>query len=218
MSNFPITDNNKINRAPHRGLYDHQAIYEILDAGFICQVGFIDKNSPLIIPMTYGRKENALYLHGASTARIMNLLTEEHQVCINVTFIDGIVVSRSMFDTSVNYRSVVLFGKPQLIPEDEKTEALICISEHIMPGRWSEVRQPLANELKATAIIKVAIESASAKIRTGPPDDDVRDLNLPAWAGVIPLKIIAGAPVNDPALNADHPVPTSVYATLAKYS
>jgi uncharacterized protein len=218
MGQFPVTDKNKIKRSPHRGVYDHQAVYEILDAGFICFVAFVQHNEPVIIPMSYGRKDNTLYLHGASSSRIINLLETGAAVCINVTFVDGIVVARSMFDTSVNYRSVVIFGNAVLMDDEEKSTALHCISEHIVPGRWAEVRQPLPNELKATSILKVDITNASAKIRTGPPLDGKRDLDSPVWAGVIPLKLTAGVPVNDPALHAELPVPASVYATLAKYT
>jgi hypothetical protein len=217
MSSFSISEQNKIKRSPNRGQYGHDVIYNILDAGFVCQVGFIDKNNPVVIPMTYGRSDNTIYLHGASTSRIMNLLAIGNSVCISVTHIDGIVVARSMFDTSVNYRSVVLFGKAEVIQDEEKSEALWHISEHILPGRWQEVRPPSAMELKATTILKVTIEHASAKVRTGPPDDDVRDLDLPVWAGVIPLKLVADTPVDDPALRYNHEISPSVLTTIKKF-
>lgn len=217
MSSFSISEQNKIKRSPNRGQYGHDAIYNILDAGFVCQVGFIDKNNPVVIPMTYGRSDNTIYLHGASTSRIMNLLPIGNSVCISVTHIDGIVVARSMFDTSVNYRSVVLFGKAEVIQDEEKSEALWHISEHILPGRWQEVRPPSVMELKATTILKVTIEHASAKVRTGPPDDDVRDLDLPVWAGVIPLKLVADTPVDDPALRYNYEISPSVLTTIKKF-
>jgi len=217
MDNFEVTDRNKIQRSPHRGTYNRQAVYEILDAGFVCYTGFIDNAHPVIIPMSYGRKDDNIFLHGASTSRIMNLLAADNTVCINVTMLDGIVVARSLFDTSVNYRSVVIFGKAEKIDDTEKMEALQAISEHILPGRWEEVRAPLSNELKATVILKVKIENASAKIRTGPPDDDIRDLDSPVWAGVIPLKPTAGTPINDPAMKNNIPIPRSVASVVAKY-
>jgi uncharacterized protein len=218
MEKFTVTEKNKIRRAPHRGVYDQQAVYEILDAGFVCCVAFVDNNEPVIIPMSYGRKDNALYLHGASGSRIITLLASGPPVCINVTFIDGIVVARSMFDASVNYRSVVLFGNAVLIGDEEKLTALHCISEHIIPGRWAEVREPLPNELKATSILKVEIINASAKIRTGPPKDSAADLEGPVWAGVVPLVLRADEPIADPLLNRERPVPASVYSMLTKYA
>lgn len=218
MDNFLITERNKIKRSPHRGAYDRETVYEILDAAFVCHVGFVDRNSPVVIPMTYGRKDDKLYLHGASPSRIMNVLADDNPVCVSVALVDGIVFARSMFDTSVNYRSVVLFGKPELVDDDEKIAALHCISEHILPGRWQEVRQPLPNELKATAILKLSIETASAKIRTGPPKDDARDMNLPVWAGVVPLTLKAGEAVSDPALQVSQVIPASVHSLLERYS
>jgi uncharacterized protein len=218
MSHFPVTDTNKLKRVPQRGHYDQATVYEILDAGFICHVGFIENDNPFVIPMTYGRKDNIVYLHGASTSRLMNLLSRGGMVCISVTHVDGIVVARSMFDTSVNYRSVVLFGKAEITGDDEKEEALHRISEHILPGRWEEVRQPEANELKATTILKLSIDIATAKIRTGPPKDDARDLDLPVWAGVIPLVMRAGVPENDPAMKNNQPVPESAHAVRRKYN
>ena len=200
-----------------RGHYDHATVYEILDAGFICHVGFVDNGKPIVIPMSYGRKDNLIYLHGASSARIMNLLASANSVCVSVTHVDGIVVARSMFDTSVNYRSVVLFGKAEVVPDEKKADALRHISENILPGRWQEVRPPSATELKATRVLAVSIEHASAKIRSGPPDDDVRDLDLPVWAGIIPLKLVADSLVHDPELRSNHDIPPSVLASIQKY-
>jgi uncharacterized protein len=216
-TSFPISENSKMKRSPQRGSYEHQTVYEILDAGFVCHVGFVDVKQPVVIPMSYGRRDNYLYLHGASTSRIMNLLAVDDSVCVSVTHVDGIVVARSMFDTSINYRSVVLFGKAHVVVDEEKTDALWHISEHILPGRWQEVRPHSVTELKATTILKVEIEHASAKIRSGPPDDDVRDLDLPVWAGVIPLKLTAGNPINDPALRHSCEIPSSVVAITKKY-
>jgi len=218
MSHFPVNDNNKLNRVPQRGHYDHATVYEVLDAGFLCHVGFMDNSNPFVIPMCYGRKDNIVYLHGATTSRLMSLLSTGAMVCITVTHVDGIVAARSMFDSSINYRSVVLFGKAEIACDDEKVEALHRISEHIIPGRWEEVRPPHANELKATTIIKVMIDTATAKIRTGPPKDDARDLDLPVWAGVIPLAVRAGTAETDPALKNNQEVPPSVKAVMKKYN
>lgn len=218
MSHFPVTENSKLKRVPQRGHYDHATVYEVLDAGFICQVGFIENGTPFVIPMTYGRKGEILYLHGASTSRLINLVSMGGLVCVSVTHVDGIVVARSMFDSSVNYRSAVVFGKVKMTADDDKYEALHRISEHILPGRWEEVRQPLPNELKATAILELSIETATAKIRTGPPKDDERDLDSPVWAGVIPLVMHAGIPENDPAMKSNQPVPQSVHKVRKKYN
>jgi nitroimidazol reductase NimA-like FMN-containing flavoprotein (pyridoxamine 5'-phosphate oxidase superfamily) len=219
MDSYSVTDLNKVKRAPHRAAYDHATVYEILDAGFVCQVGFVGhEQTPFIIPMSYGRRDNVLYLHGASSSRIVQMLTGGAKLCIQVTHIDGIVIARSMFDTSVNYRSVVFFSEAEVVNDEEKLTALYHISEHITPGRWQEVREPRSNELKATTVLKVIIDNASAKIRTGPPNDDARDVALPGWAGVVPLKMVADAPVNDPVLREGKEVPPSVRAVVLKYS
>ncbi|HYI77588.1 MAG TPA: pyridoxamine 5'-phosphate oxidase family protein [Chryseolinea sp.] len=218
MTSFSITDDNKIKRVPMRGHYDHATVYEILDAEFICHVGFVDNGKPIVIPMSYGRKDNLIFLHGASSARIMNLMASDNFVCLSVTHVDGIVVARSMFDASVNYRSVVLFGKAVVVPGEKKADALQHISEHILPGRWQEFRPPSASELKATTVLEVNNEHASAKMRSGPPDGNVRDLDLPVWAGVIPLKLLADTPIPDPGLRSNHDVPPSVLASIKYYS
>ena len=202
MDKFEPNSKNKIKRSPHRGVYDKKTIYKILDDGFVCHAGFIHENQPFVIPMSYGRKSNSLYLHGASSSRFMKINEKENNICITVTHIDGLVLSRAAFDHSVNYRSVVVLGKARKIEEfGRKLLALEAISEHIIPGRWREVRKPSDTEIKATTILEVEIEQASAKIRSGPPDDQEDDYKLNIWAGIVPLSLTSTFPLKDPLLN-----------------
>lgn len=206
---FPKTDRNRVKRIPKRGHYDRDTIYPILDAGFICHVGFVVDGQPFVIPTSYGREGDAIYLHGSSKSRMMNSLDEGIPVCLTVTHVDGLVLARSAFHHSMNYRSAVVFGKAKEVEGEEKEQALFIISENILRGRWDEVRGPTAKELKATSVLRLDIESASAKIRTGPPGDDEPDYALPIWAGVLPMTVAYGAPVADPLLRAGIPVSNS---------
>lgn len=211
MRTYPKTARNQLKRIPKRGHYDQQTIFEILDAGFLCHVGFCMDNQPFVIPTAYGRLEDTIYIHGATTSRMMQLLQQKGlPVCLTVTHLDGIVVARSTFHSSMNYRSAVLFGQAQLVEGEEKEQALEIITEHILKGRWAEARQPHPNEMKATTVLKVKIEEASAKIRTGGPGDDKEDYDLPIWAGVLPIQQVIGAPIPDELLSDGIDLPESV--------
>jgi hypothetical protein len=185
--------------------------YEILDEGFICHVGFVVDGQPFVIPTGYGRAGDNLYIHGSAASRMLRNLDQGVAVCVTVTLLDGLVLARSIFNHSMNYRSVVVLGTAVAVEDPkEKLEALHALSEHILPGRWADSRQPNEKELKATLVMRLPIEEFSAKVRQGEPIDDDEDYSFPTWAGVIPLDVVAGAPINDPRLDPKTPVP--VYA------
>jgi nitroimidazol reductase NimA-like FMN-containing flavoprotein (pyridoxamine 5'-phosphate oxidase superfamily) len=208
MSEFPITDRNQVRRVPKRGHYDSETVYRILDEGLICHVGFLQDQQPIVIPTLYARRDSTLLLHGAKTSRMLQHIQAGHPVSVAVTLVDGLVVARSVYHHSMNYRSVVVFGRGSLIEGDEeKLRALEVLTEHILRGRWRDARLPNRQELDATSVVAINIESASAKVRTGPPVDDEEDYQLPIWAGVIPLRQQALTPVADPRLGAGIPVP-----------
>ncbi len=189
----------KVKRIPKRGHYDKATIYSILDDEFVCHIGFVHEGYPVVIPTLYGRMGNYLLIHGATTSRMLVDLKKEANICITVTITDGLVLARSSFHHSANYRSVVLFGKAELIEDKaEKEAALKAVSDHIIGGRWEEVRPIKDKELKATSVFKIPIEEASAKIRTGDPDDEKDDYALPIWAGVVPIRRVYQEPIPDP--------------------
>ncbi len=190
----------KVKRVPNRGHYDSKTINEILDQAFVAQVGFVVDQQPFVIPMAYGREGNKLYLHGATTSRLMTETAKGIPICVTVTHIDGIVLARSVFHHSVNYRSAVIFGRAKAVDDTHKMHALEVVSDHILKDRWKAAREPNAKELKATAVLELTIEEASAKNRTGPPKDDKEDYELPVWAGVIPMVTTFEAPEADPEL------------------
>jgi len=209
------TARTRVVREAHRGVYERAAAYEILDEGFICHVGFVMDGQPFVIPTGYGRSGDNLYIHGSAASRMLRNLSKGILVCITVTLLDGLVLARSIFNHSMNYRSVVVLGTAvAVLDAKEKLEALELLSEHILPGRWAESRQPNERELKQTLVLRLPIEEFSAKVRQGPPIDDEEDYAFPTWAGVIPLQVVPGAPINDPRLDPNTPVP--VYAR--KYS
>lgn len=190
---YKIDEKNKVLRAKKRGHYDKKTVYEILDAGLICQVGITLKDQPFVIPMAYSRIDNAIILHGALNSRICKSLETGVQACVNVTLVDGLVLARATFSHSINYRSVVAFGTATLIKDDEeKLKALNQIVDFLTPGRNSDARGINKKELHATSVIKFVIEQASAKIRMGDPKDNKNDLDRDVWAGVIPIKQICG--------------------------
>lgn len=209
MKTNQVSSRNKVKRVPKRGHYDESTIHEVLDAGFVCHVGFVVKDQPFVIPTAYGREGNKIYIHGATKSRMMMAANEGIPVCITVTHVDGIVLARSAFHHSMNYRSVVVFGKAVEVSAAEKEHALFIISEQILKGRWDESRLPNEKELKATMVLSVEIEEASAKIRTGPPSDDKADYDLPIWAGVIPMEQVFRKPMADPDLTQGIPVAES---------
>jgi nitroimidazol reductase NimA-like FMN-containing flavoprotein (pyridoxamine 5'-phosphate oxidase superfamily) len=185
-------------RLPERGSYDRESIYRILDAGFLAHVGFSVDGQPFVIPTLYGRAEDTLYLHGSAASRMLRELSKGVPACVTVTLTDGLVLARSAFHHSMNYRSVVAFGIAKKIEETEpKIEALRTISEHLMPGRWNDVRAPYEKELKATTVLEFSIDEASAKVRTGPPKDEEEDYRLSIWAGVMPLELKPAEPIPD---------------------
>jgi nitroimidazol reductase NimA-like FMN-containing flavoprotein (pyridoxamine 5'-phosphate oxidase superfamily) len=195
------TTRTTLKRLPKRGTYDTEQIYKILDEGFICHVGFIVDGQPFVIPTGYGRQGDQLLLHGSQASRMLRTLKQGVDVCVTVTLVDGLVLARSAFHHSVNYRSVVIFGKATPVEEDnQKLEALRVLSEHIVAKRWDDVRLPTQQELNLTTVLRLPLTEASAKIRTGPPIDDEEDYALPIWAGVVPLAMRAGAPIDDPRL------------------
>ena len=203
------TPRTRVTREPERAVYDRAAAYKILDEGFICHVGFIVDGQPFVIPTSYGRKEDNLYIHGSAASRMLRNLEEGVPVCITVTLLDGLVLARSIFNHSMNYRSVVVLGVATAVTDPaEKLAALRALSRHILPGRWEDVRQPNEKELKATSVLRLPIEEFSAKVRQGPPIDDEEDYSFPTWAGVIPLTLVPGAPIPDPRLEPTHPVPS----------
>ena len=188
MANRPSrADRHRIRRSPELGVYDPETLYAILDATPVCHVGLSEPNGPVVIPTFHTRVDDRLFLHGATTSRLMQHLGSGKPVCIAVTLIDGLVLARSVFHHSMNYRSAVVFGRGQLLEDEgQRLAALETITERLLPGRWKDARQPSAQELRATAIAVVPIDHASAKLRAGPPIDDEGDLTLPVWAGVIP--------------------------------
>jgi nitroimidazol reductase NimA-like FMN-containing flavoprotein (pyridoxamine 5'-phosphate oxidase superfamily) len=205
------TQRTRVVREPERGVYDREAAYRILDEGFICHVGFLVDGQPFVIPTSYGRKDSNLYIHGSAASRMLRQMKEGVAVCVTVTLLDGLVLARSVFNHSMNYRSVVILGKATLVDDPaEKLTALRVLSEHILPGRWDDARQPNERELKATSVLRVAIEEFSAKVRTGPPIDDAEDLAFPTWAGVLPLEMKAGEAISDPKLEPVREVPAYV--------
>jgi hypothetical protein len=198
----------RVVREAHRGVYDRESVYQILDEGFLCHVGFAVAGQPFVIPTSYGRKDASLYIHGSAASRMLKQMKEGVNVCITVTLLDGLVLARSIFNHSMNYRSVVILGKAMLVDDaQEKLEALRLLSEHILPGRWDDSRQPNERELKQTSVLRVPIEEFSAKVRQGPPIDDEEDYAFPTWAGVIPLDLIAGTPIDDARLSPGEEVP-----------
>ena len=195
------TARTRVIREADRGMYDRETVYRILDEGFLCHAGFVVDGQPFVIPTSYGRKDSSLYIHGSAASRMLRQMKDGVPVCITVTLLEGLVLARSIFNHSMNYRSVVILGKATLVDDpDEKLAALRTLSEHILPGRWEDSRQPNERELKATSVLRVPIEEFSAKVRQGPPIDDEEDYSFPTWAGVVPLEMVAGAPIDDARL------------------
>jgi uncharacterized protein len=203
MSEFKPTQRTQVKRLPDRGAYDSETVFKILDEGLICHVGFSVDGQPYVIPTGFARVADTLYIHGSAASRMLRTLAEGIQVCVTVTLLDGLVLARSAFHHSMNYRSVVMLGRATLVSDPaEKIKALEAFTEHIVRGRWNDVRLPTESELKATTVLALPLAEVSAKIRTGPPKDDAEDYQLPIWAGVVPLSITPAAPIADPQLKA----------------
>jgi nitroimidazol reductase NimA-like FMN-containing flavoprotein (pyridoxamine 5'-phosphate oxidase superfamily) len=215
MSEFKRTERTQVKRLPDRGAYDTETVFPILDEGLICHVGFSVEGQPFVIPTGYARVGDTLYIHGSAASRMLRTLAEGIQVCVTVTLLDGLVLARAAFHHSMNYRSVVILGRATLVEDRaEKIKALEAFTEHIVRGRWNDVRLPTETELKATTVLALPLAEVSAKVRSGPPKDDAEDYQLPIWAGVVPLTIIPGAPITDPRLIAGIEAP----AYAKKYS
>jgi hypothetical protein len=198
MAALTPTPRTRVRRLPSRASYDRATIDGILDEGLVCHLGFVHDGQPFVLPTTYARVGDALYVHGSAASRMLRELRDGIPVCVSVTLLDGLVLARSAFHHSMNYRSVVILGvATEVTDASERLCALEAIVEHVAPGRWDQVRAPNERELKATTVLRLPIVEASAKIRTGPPLDDGEDLGWPCWAGHVPLRLVAGAPVAD---------------------
>jgi uncharacterized protein len=203
MTDFAPTPRTTVNRLPKRAVYDRAAVAAILDEALVCHVGFAAEGQPFVIPTIFARVEDRLYLHGSAASRMLRTLSEGVEVCVTVTLVDGLVLARSAFHHSMNYRSVVVLGRARLVSDPlEKAAALEAVVEHVVPGRSKEVRAPNDRELSATSVLRLDLEEVSAKVRSGPPIDDAEDMDLPCWAGEIPLRLLPSAPVPDPLLRA----------------
>ncbi|HTR45768.1 MAG TPA: pyridoxamine 5'-phosphate oxidase family protein [Verrucomicrobiae bacterium] len=211
MTDFTPTQRTKLNRRPARGHYDSETVFRILDEAFICHVGFAAEGQPYVIPTAFGRVDRTLYLHGSAVSRMLRTLAQGVQVCVTVTLVDGLVFARSAFHNSINYRSVVILGRALLVESsEEKWQALETFSEHVMPGRWKDIRPPNEQELKGTSVLRLPLEEVSAKVRSGPPIDDEQDYALPIWAGVLPLALTSSAPVTDERVTPGTLIPAYV--------
>ncbi len=206
--NFPSTPRSTIHRLPKRGSYDKTVVYGILDQAIVCHVGLASADGPVVIPMGYARRGDELILHGSARSRLLEEMSEGAPVCVTVTLVDGLVLARSTFHHSINYRSVVLYGKPVAIEDpEEKARALEAVVEHLVPGRSRDARPADSGELLATRVVRVPIDEASAKIRVGPPIDETSDLVLDIWAGVLPFERRPGTPIRDEHTRTDLAVP-----------
>jgi uncharacterized protein len=212
MSNiYEPTEQTTVKRLPARGVYDREVVHQILDQALICHLGFVIDGQPFVIPTIHVRVDETIYVHGSPASRMLRTLEQGVPACVTVTHVDGLVLARSAFHHSMNYRSAVVLGTARIVDDQQqKFDALHSLTDHLMRGRWEDIRQPNPEELRRTLVLEIAIESASAKIRTGPPLDEEEDYALPMWAGVLPLKWSATKPVPDSRLAADVPVPSYV--------
>lgn len=186
---YPISKENKVRQIREKAAYDKVTVHAILDAGIVAHVAFIQDDAPVVVPMLYGREGERIFLHGARKSRVIRLLESTDRASLNVTLVDALVLARSAFNSSMNYRSVTVFGKPVFVDDrEEKLHAMHVISEHTMPGRWAELRAPLEKEIKMTGVVALEIESASAKVSDKPvPEDEEADYDIPVWAGILPM-------------------------------
>ena len=211
------TPRTRVVREPQRAVYDRDAVNQILDEAFVCHVGFAVEGQPYVIPTSYGRDGDVLYIHGSAASRMLRNLDQGVSVCVTVTLLDGLVLARSVFNHSMNYRSVVILGTATLVDDpSEKLAALRVLSEHILPGRWSDSRQPNEKELKATSVLRLPIHEFSAKVRVGPPVDDEEDYTFPTWAGAIPLELTIGDAIRDERCGQELPTYLNNYSRKKK--
>jgi hypothetical protein len=211
MTDFKKTEHTRIKRLPKRGRYDRETIYQILDEALICHVGFVENKRPYVIPINFARMGDTIVLHGAKASRLLKHVEAGRMICVEAAIVDGLVLARSVFHSSVNYRSVILFGRGRPVNDErEKLAALEAITEHLIPGRWRDARLPNRKEMNATRVAAIKIEEASAKIRVGPPADDAEDYALPIWAGVLPMQETPLTPLRDDPLPKEISVPEYV--------
>ena len=211
MSDFPINERNKVMRYPTRGVYEREAIHRILDDGLVCHVSFVMDGQPFLIPTIHARMGEQVLLHGLKGGRMLKHIDAGNPLAIAVTLLDGLVLARTVFNHSMNYRSVVMYGRGRTITDPErKLAALQCLTEHVCQGRWADARYPTEKELMATTIVEVDIEDAAAKIRQGPPGDDGEELEFPVWAGVLPLPVIPQQAITDPKQTVAYEIPEYV--------
>ncbi len=205
---YPPTEKTRVKRLHERGHYDRETVYAILDAGFICHVGYIIDDQPYVTPTSYWREGDRVYWHGSSASRMLRTISKGIKVCLTVTHVDGLVLARSGFHSSINYRAVMAFGEAEVIADEaHKRAALKAFMEHVTPGRWDTLRPVTSQELKGTTVLSMKLSEVSAKVRTGPPKDDEEDYALPIWAGVLPLRLVGGTPEPDPRLAQNVPIP-----------
>jgi nitroimidazol reductase NimA-like FMN-containing flavoprotein (pyridoxamine 5'-phosphate oxidase superfamily) len=210
-TDFEPTDRTRLHRLAARGRYDRKTVYAILDEGLVCHFGFVEDGHPYVVPTAYGRAGDLVYVHGSSASRALRVAASGVPVCLTVTHVDGIVLARSVFNHSMNYRSVVLLGVAvAILEEDEKLRALQTLTERLVPGRWDDARRPNRKELRATTILRIPLDEASAKVRAGPPSDDEDDMTLAVWAGTLPMSLEFLAPVPDPRLAPGIDIPPYV--------
>jgi uncharacterized protein len=211
------TPRTRVVREPQRAVYDRDAVNQILDEAFLCHIGFVADGQPYVIPTSYGRDGDVLYIHGSAASRMLRNLDQGVPVCITVTLLDGLVLARSVFNHSMNYRSVVILGRATLVDDPaEKIAALRALSEHILPHRWDDSRQPNEKELKSTSVLRLPINEFSAKVRVGPPVDDEEDYSFPTWAGVIPLAMNSDMPIRDERCDQEMPAYLRNYSRKKK--
>jgi nitroimidazol reductase NimA-like FMN-containing flavoprotein (pyridoxamine 5'-phosphate oxidase superfamily) len=217
MSEFEVTPRSQVRQLVKRGRYDRETVYAIVDEALVCHVGFVEQGQPVVIPTLHAREGDCLLLHGATDSRLVRHIQAGHPLCVSFAIVDGLVLGKAACSHSMNYRSAVLFGRGRLVEAEEtKLRALELLTGQLMPGRWQDVRQPNAQELKATAIVSIDIQEASAKVRAGPPADSRRDRELPIWAGVVPLRQVAQSPIPADDTEEDVAVPEYVAAYVRR--
>ena len=217
LNSTNATPRTRVVREAQRAVYDRDAVNQILDEAFLCHVGFVADGQPFVIPTSFGRDRDVLYIHGSAASRMLRNLDQGVPVCITVTLLDGLVLARSVFNHSMNYRSVVILGTATIVDDPaEKLAALHALSEHILPHRWDDSRQPNEKELKATSVLRLPITEFSAKVRVGPPVDDDEDYTFPTWAGVIPLEMNSSTPIRDDRCEQELPAYLKNYSRQKK--
>ncbi len=217
MRQPPASARTQLRRHPERGAHDRATIDAILDEGLVCHVGFVADDAPVVVPTLYARVGDAIFLHGSPVSRMLTRIATGVELCLTVTLLDGLVLARSVFDHSVNYRSVMVFGRAHVVADPEqKMAALEALTEHVTPGRWGDARLPNVRELEATTVLALPLEEASAKVRAGPPGDDVRAEGTAVWAGVVPLRTVAGEPQPAVGVASGAPLPAYLEEYLAR--